>query len=148
MATTALTTEHSMSALSCKCIVIALTLTTLSTPVIAQIRCASVQGHVQINERSVPHGTARTLLELLRRSPIVFRVPLNASVPDEQPYVVIDGVGLHGGLHRLEDVALDNVVGVTILRPTDGVSRFGQRAYRGAIIVMTQGGPSCTSPRH
>lgn len=107
-----------------------------STP--ARAQCAGRQLEVVVNQRSVRIDGATDLLQLLRRHISAYRLSLGEVSPDDQPLVVLDGLGLFGGVRRLTDIPMQDVQSITVLRPLDAMTRYGPRAGKGAIEVATK----------
>jgi outer membrane cobalamin receptor len=84
----------------------------------------------------VVQSSARDLLELLQRYPIVQRM-FEAALEGRSPLVVVDGVALVSP-YRLADIRLIEVERVLLLRGAQAMMQYGARAAEGAIIVETR----------
>lgn len=100
----------------------------------------STEYQVVVNGRIVQANGADDLLKFLRRHVTAYRLAVHAASPGDQPLLVLDGVALHGGVQRLEDIRLDHVHGVTVLRPRDAMTRYGAKGHNGAIVITTKSG--------
>ena len=107
-----------------------------STPAHAQ--CPAPQNEVVVNRRIIRTEGATELLWFLRRHISGYRLALVEGSPDDQPLVVLDRVGLSGGVRRLADIPVNDVHSITVLRPLDAMARYGPRARKGAIEVATK----------
>jgi hypothetical protein len=103
-----------------------------------------VNRELLVNDRPVVIQGGETLLQLLRRHVTVQRVAL-ADAVERQPLAVLDGVALHGGITRLNDIPLEDVLRIVVLRPRDAMTTFGSRGMHGAVVVVTKSG--CKSGR-
>jgi hypothetical protein len=110
----------------------------IAQPDAASAQCAQYQ--LLVNGRSVCTDASRNTLDLLRQYVSSSRLPLNSDYADEPPLVLIDGVVVYGGPMRLVDVPVGHVRSVTVLRPADAVLRYGSKASRGAILIVTASG--------
>jgi len=110
------------------------------TTVIAQSPCVSAHNQVVIDRSIVRTDGASDVLQLLGRQLTARRLLRVALTPDREPYIMIDGVGVAGGIQRLAEVHVGDVVQVVTLRPIDGALRFGTKGQHGAILVTTKSG--------
>ena len=108
----------------------------LSIPAHAQ--CPARPLELIVNQRSVRIDGATELLQLLRRHMSTYRLSLGDVSPDDQPLVVLDGLGLFDGMRRLADIPVQDVQSITVLRPLDALTRYGPRAGKGAIEIATK----------
>jgi hypothetical protein len=92
---------------------------------------------VLINGEEVITTGDKTLLELLRGRVTPARI-LEPNPPEEQPLVMIDGTATVNGIDALAGMPAYRAFSVTILRAAEAFQRYGERAYRGAVIVRTK----------
>jgi len=110
----------------------------IAQPDVAGAQCG--QHQLVVDGRSVCTDASRNTLDLLRQHVSSSRLPLNGDYADQSPLVLLDGIVVYGGPARLVDVPVGHVQSVTVLRPADAVLRYGSKAARGAILIVTGSG--------
>jgi hypothetical protein len=99
--------------------------------------CVALTNRVFINSRPVVTHGAQNVLELVRRHENALRLGLSGASP-RQPLVLVDGIALSGGVGRLSEIGVQDVVAVKVLRPREATARHGNRAADGAVDVVTK----------
>jgi len=92
-----------------------------------------------VNGRHFSAQSGDNLLRVLRQHPTVSSLT-SVNARERQPLVVLDGALLVGGIERVNDVRVNQVLSIVVMRSWEATTRFGSEGASGAIVIQTKRG--------